>query len=81
LKWPLLSAVIPRLALTGFNYSQPFLLNRAIDLSQQPVNKSSKNAGYGLIGAYVLVYVGIAVGPTPQLQAFYSCTTLRLKAF
>ncbi|TVY44056.1 ABC transporter [Lachnellula occidentalis] len=61
LKWPLLSAVIPRLALTGFNYSQPFLLNRAIDLSQQPVNSDTKNAGYGLIGAYILVYVGIAI--------------------
>ncbi|TVY94269.1 ABC transporter, partial [Lachnellula willkommii] len=61
LKWPLLSAVIPRLALTGFNYSQPFLLNRAIDLSQQPVNRDTTNDGYGLIGAYILVYVGIAI--------------------
>jgi hypothetical protein len=56
-----LSAVIPRLALTAFNYTQPFLLNRAIDLSQQPITESSTNAGYGLIGAYMLVYVGIAV--------------------
>ncbi|TVY85161.1 ABC transporter [Lachnellula suecica] len=61
LKWPILSAVIPRLALTGFNYCQPFLLNRAIDLSQQPVTDISTNYGYGLIGAYFLVYVGMAI--------------------
>lgn len=67
LKWPLLSAVIPRLALTAFNYCQPFLLNRAIDLSQQPVTPSSRNTGYGLIGAYFLVYVGLAIA-TGQSQ-------------
>lgn len=61
LKWPLLSAVIPRLALIALNFCQPFLLHRALTLSEQPVTQDSKNVGYGLIGAYFLVYVGIAV--------------------
>ncbi|KUJ06202.1 P-loop containing nucleoside triphosphate hydrolase protein [Mollisia scopiformis] len=61
LKWPLLSAAIPRLTLTALNFCQPFLLHRAIDLSQQPIGHQSTNVGYGLIGAYFLVYVGIAV--------------------
>jgi ATP-binding cassette subfamily C (CFTR/MRP) protein 1 len=61
LKWPLLSAVVPRLALTAFNFCQPFLLQRAIDFSQEPINNDTNNIGYGLIGAYLLVYVGIAV--------------------
>jgi hypothetical protein len=64
LKWPLLSAVAPRLSLTAFNFCQPFLLQRAIDLSQQPININSTNTGYGLIGAYFLVYTGIAVCPS-----------------
>ncbi|KAH7407958.1 ABC multidrug transporter [Cadophora sp. MPI-SDFR-AT-0126] len=67
LKWPLLSAVIPRLGLTAFNFCQPFLLQRAIRLSQQPVTAASTNIGYGLIGAYFLVYTGIAV-TTGQFQ-------------
>ena len=66
LKWPLLSAIVPRLSLTAFNFCQPFLLQRAIDLSQEPINNESKNDGYGLIGAYFLVYLGIAVRPLPR---------------
>ncbi|TAQ85919.1 hypothetical protein B7494_g5754 [Chlorociboria aeruginascens] len=67
LKWPLLSGVAPRLGLTAFNFCQPFLLNRAINLSQQPVDNETTNAGYGLIGAYLIVYVGIAI-TTGQFQ-------------
>lgn len=61
LKWPLLASVFPRLCLIGFNFSQPFLITAAIKLSQSPVTPQSQNEGYGLIGAYILVYVGIAV--------------------
>lgn len=67
LKWPLLSAVIPRLSLTALNFCQPFLLHRAIDLSQQPITKESTNNGYGLIAAYFFVYLGIAI-TTGQFQ-------------
>lgn len=71
-KWPLLSVVFPRLCLIAFNFCQPFLINSAINLSQEPVNDRTTNNGYGLIGAYILVYIGIAVrGPHPQSrQAF-----------
>ncbi len=67
LKRPLLIVVIPRLCLIGFMYSQPYLNNRAIKLSVEPVNKQTTNYGYGLIGAYVIVYVGIAVSLPPTL--------------
>lgn len=67
LKWTFLSAVVPRLSLTAFNFCQPFLLNRAINLSAEPASAESNNAGYGLIGAYILVYVGIAVHYFPFL--------------
>jgi ATP-binding cassette subfamily C (CFTR/MRP) protein 1 len=56
-----LAVVPPRIALIGFNFCQPFLINRAVTFSQEPVTPKTTNIGYGLIGAYVLVFVGIAV--------------------
>lgn len=65
LKWPLLSIALPRLCLIGFNFSQPFLINRAISLSTEPDSQHATNVGYGLIFAYVIAYTGIAVCPVP----------------
>ena len=61
MKLPLLAAAFPRLCLIGFSYAQPFLINRAILFASSPDTLENKNVGYGLIGAYVLVYTGIAV--------------------
>ena len=61
LKWPILAVVPPRLCFTAFNFCQPFLINRAVTYSQQADGPQVRNVGYGLIGAYVIVYVGIAV--------------------
>ena len=61
LKWPILAVVPARLCLIGFNFCQPFLIHRAVDFSQQATTDQTSNIGYGLIGAYVLVFVGIAV--------------------
>lgn len=48
-----------RLVLIGLNYSQPFLISRLITYvgGQNP----DKNDGYGLIGAFALVFVLKAV--------------------
>ena len=56
---PFLSAVIPRVCLTCFTFSQPFLIETTIEY----IGQSSAEADYGkaLIGAYALVFVGIAV--------------------
>ncbi|KAI2486583.1 Canalicular multispecific organic anion transporter 1 [Pyrenophora tritici-repentis] len=61
LKWPILAVVPPRLCLIGFNFCQPFLINRAVKFSQDPATAQTKNIGYGLIGAYILVFIGIAI--------------------
>ena len=61
LKWPLIYPIFPRLCLTAFNFCQPFLLARAIELAAEPINNETNNYGHGLIGAYVVVYLGIAV--------------------
>ena len=61
LKWSLLAAAFPRLCLVGFSFAQPFLINRAILFASSPDTRENRKVGYGLIGAYVLVYTGIAV--------------------
>ncbi|KAF7117581.1 hypothetical protein CNMCM5793_006633 [Aspergillus hiratsukae] len=60
-KWPLLSAVPPRACLAALNFCQPLLLHRALAFSTEPVNNHTNSIGYGLIGAYILVYTGMGV--------------------
>jgi len=59
LAMPLLSAVLPRLCLTGFRFAQPFLITRAIDYVENSLEE--KSTGYGLIASAAIVYIGIAV--------------------
>ena len=76
IKWHVLSAFPPRLALTGFTFCQPFLITRAIDLSQEPATQASLNDGYGLIGAYFIVYLGIAVSSGQYQHLTYRAITM-----
>jgi hypothetical protein len=46
--------------MTGFTFAQPFLASSLISYLGSS-DTTSKNTGYGLIGASVLVYGGIAV--------------------
>jgi len=57
---PLLLPVGPRIALGAFQFCQPFLIQTLLDHLQHPADESSKNVGYGIIGATILIYVGIA---------------------
>lgn len=59
LRWSLAAGIIPRLCVIGFKFSQPFLINALIKNIQSPIEMT--NAGYGLAGAYALVYFGLAV--------------------
>lgn len=45
----------------GFTYSQPFVIKQAIILGQLPKTEFFDNYGYGLIGAFALVYTGLSV--------------------
>ncbi|KAI0124051.1 putative ABC multidrug transporter [Xylariales sp. AK1849] len=59
LKVPLLLPILPRLALLGFTFSQPFYIEKLLEsLSRSEVDA---NVGYGFIGASILIYSGIAV--------------------
>ncbi|KAL6231355.1 hypothetical protein BDW75DRAFT_247944 [Aspergillus navahoensis] len=52
---------LPRLCLIGVNYAQPFLVNRVVTFLGQPDTPTSKGVASGLIAAYAIVYMGIAV--------------------
>ncbi|KAJ5752890.1 ABC transporter integral membrane type 1 [Penicillium odoratum] len=60
-KWPLLSAIIPRILLAGFTFCQPFLLSTTIKWMSTPMTAETQRYGHALVGAYALVYTGIAV--------------------
>jgi ABC-type multidrug transport system fused ATPase/permease subunit len=57
---PLLLPVGPRIAFGAFQFCQPFLIQTLLTYLQQPADESPKNTGYGLLGATLLIYVGIA---------------------
>ncbi|KAI7780392.1 P-loop containing nucleoside triphosphate hydrolase protein [Diaporthe eres] len=56
---PILLPVVPRATMAAFQFSQSPLINALLSYLEQP--NPSKNVGYGLIGATVLIYLGIAV--------------------
>lgn len=68
-----MAAVFPRLCQTAFTYTQPFLVTKAIEFAYTPETVAYNNVGYGLIGAYVLVYSGIAVSPIPFNYGCFRC--------
>ncbi|KAL4874710.1 P-loop containing nucleoside triphosphate hydrolase protein [Aspergillus karnatakaensis] len=74
-KWLLLTPIVPRLIYIGFKFSQPFLVYRATAYMYDPEGPNTKKVGGGLIGAYAIVYVGIAAS-----QAFYRQCTARVIA-
>jgi ATP-binding cassette, subfamily C (CFTR/MRP), member 1 len=81
LKKPVFATMLPRVALTAFNFCQPFLVERAVLLSQEPITPLSRNIGYGMIGAYFIVYVGIAISMGQyQVNAIQSSSDPRLRS-
>jgi ATP-binding cassette subfamily C (CFTR/MRP) protein 1 len=60
-RWQILSGVFPRLCMTAFNFTQPFLMNTLLNWLDKEDLGGPKNNGYGLIGAYAIVFLGIAV--------------------
>lgn len=54
----LIAVIVPRLALLAFTICQPLLLSRFLNFLDDP--SQSVQIGHGLIGAYGLVYFGIA---------------------
>jgi ATP-binding cassette subfamily C (CFTR/MRP) protein 1 len=83
LKWELLSIAVPRLAAIALSISQPFLITQAMRFLTESAEESSSlhrrleasdiNHGYGLIGAFALVFISSAV-----VVAWYEHLTFRV---
>jgi ATP-binding cassette subfamily C (CFTR/MRP) protein 1 len=59
--WFFSSAILPRILLTMFTFTQPFLITATIQFMQRPITDESKHFGGALVGAFFLMYVGLAV--------------------
>jgi ATP-binding cassette subfamily C (CFTR/MRP) protein 1 len=60
-RWSLCRAIIPRVLLIAFKYSQPFLIDALLSLLVEDRTPLSIRKGHAMVAAYVLVYTGIAV--------------------
>lgn len=56
-----MEGVLPRLAFTGFSFAQPFLVERVLHFMTEPEHVNSDNYARGLVAAYAIVYIGLAV--------------------
>lgn len=72
-KWQFATGIVPRLLFSGFTFAQPFLINTIVDFVGEPDEKKSEDISGGLIGATVLVYIGLAVS-----NAWYKHLTFQL---
>lgn len=60
-RWPLVSAILPRFALSGFKFCQPFLITCTLKYFSEAKESSNHDYGRALIVAYLVVYLGLAV--------------------
>lgn len=73
---PFLWGVLPRLFVSGFTFCQPFLINATVSWVENP--DASLDSGKALIGAYALVYLGLAI--STALYGYYTFrATIRLR--
>ncbi|KAJ5716375.1 hypothetical protein N7493_008286 [Penicillium malachiteum] len=76
-RWTLIFSVVPRIYLGVFTFCQPFLINATVNYMNEDITANNKQRGRGLIGAYILVYLGIAVSNSVykrQLNLFSTMT-------
>lgn len=69
LLWLMMVCVPPRLLQIGFCYSQPYIIKKAVELAVLPQEQPYNNWAYGLIGAFAIVYTGLAVSSESTLRS------------
>lgn len=74
--WPFIYVFLPRLLVTGFAFSQPFLLQ---DIVNEVSNESpSVDVEHGLLVATAIIYTGLAVGTIFIFHFTSACTNKKL---
>ncbi|KUJ08206.1 putative ABC transporter [Mollisia scopiformis] len=61
IKKPFLAAIMPRLFLIIFRYSQPSLIKQAIRFVDMPPTTPDSHYGYWLVVSAVVIYIGLAI--------------------
>ncbi|KAH8702423.1 multidrug resistance-associated protein [Talaromyces proteolyticus] len=75
LRWEIAGIAFPRLCVVGFSIAQPFLVGRIVTMLQQ-TDLFSLDKGYGLIGATIIVFIGVAVSRACYQHLGYRATTM-----
>ncbi|KAH7305780.1 ABC transporter [Stachybotrys elegans] len=75
-KGTILSGVLPRLARSGFLFSQPFLIERVLGEIGNDGEPHSKSKAHALVGAYAIVYIGLALSYCVYQHKTYRLVTL-----
>lgn len=70
---PILHVIFPRIFLIGFNIAQPLLIYRVISFIDKTTNDQTQFVGRALIGAALLVYLGIAISTAAYKHQTYRC--------
>ncbi|KAI0858183.1 P-loop containing nucleoside triphosphate hydrolase protein [Xylaria cubensis] len=60
-RWEVFLIIFPKLTYVALSLSQPFLIQEAVSFVQNAEATDSNNIGYGLIGGFALVYIGLAI--------------------
>ncbi|RVX70090.1 hypothetical protein B0A52_06262 [Exophiala mesophila] len=73
LKWQLLISAIPRLCLSAARFTQPFLARQTINFVAHQEQPSAN--GWGLVGAYFLIYLVQAISTAAYRHLLNRCVT------
>lgn len=73
LKWQLLVSAIPRLCLSAARFTQPFLARQTINFVTHRDQPSAN--GWGLVGAYLLIYLIQAISTAAYKHLLNRCVT------
>ena len=67
-RWSILRAFVPRIALVAFTLCQPFLIATTVNWIGSEITEETKRYGQSLVGAYIIVYFGMAVSKFDALH-------------
>ncbi|KAK6542686.1 hypothetical protein TWF694_006630 [Orbilia ellipsospora] len=76
LKVPFILAIIPRLVLIVFIFCQPLMLETFLQYLKDPVERKNGKVGEAMVGAYALVYFGMAITTGFYWYRNFKCATM-----
>ncbi|OJJ69537.1 hypothetical protein ASPBRDRAFT_198193 [Aspergillus brasiliensis CBS 101740] len=75
-KWEIAEGILPRIAYTIFNLAQPFLVERVLNFMKEPEHPHPTMYAGGLLAAYAVVCIGLAVSYTVYQHKTYRLVSI-----